>query len=817
MKRRTRFSMLLCLLLIFTMSFSTYAATDETDNVSSSSQAENNVSSSSQTTQNHGDGDSTVDSSSEPDASKSDDTKNPAAEEQPVASENAPDVTESPAANAAVSTATTETPVQQVIDGKKYLVYSDNSHYKGWFDLSADWRVYCNPDEDGAMIVGRVAEISTSLYLFDTNGILCKGSGTPVVNGAKYWLNNGIAQTGWLNMGNWRMYFDPSDGCKARTGLATVEEKRYIFDDNGVLYAENGTPVINGHKYWFTGDGSLRTGWLILGGWKMYFDPTDCAGKTGLTEIDGKHYIFDDNGVMQTASGTPVINNKKYWINPDGSLSTGWLRFGGWQMYFDATDFTAKTGLTEIDGQHYIFDRNGTMPSTSGTPVVDGKKYWINPNGTLNTGWLALGKWIMYFDPVSYTARTGLTQIGDKHYIFNDDGVSMAAAGTPIYNGSKYCFNTDGSLRSGWITIGSWKMYFDTTTFKGAVGVSKIDNKLYVFDDNGILLTGSGTAIVNGKKYYFNADGSIQVGWVTLGNWKMYFNPSTGAAVTGVSQVEGKQYVFDENGIWLTGQGTQVIGGKKYCFNSDNTVRTGWVTIGNWKFYFDPSTGAGRTGFSTIGGVRYYFDSNCVMATGAISISGTYYYFNDDGSMVVNAWKVVNGQNMYFDSQGKGSTNYSGPYLLKVDRTNCVVTAYAQDNSGNYTIAVKSMLCSVGLSGTPTPSGTFHTLQKFRLKELMGPSWGKWATRVTDGIYFHSVATGSASDPTHNVPPAEFNKLGQPASHGCIRLCVRDAKWIYDNCSLGTTVVIGDNFALPFGIPTLPKITGGVDPTDPEA
>ena len=36
----------------------------------------------------------------------------------------------------------------------------------------------------------------------------------------------------------------------------------------------------------------------------------------------------------------------------------------------------------------------------------------------------------------------------------------------------------------------------------------------------------------------------------------------------------------------------------------------------------------------------------------------------------------------------------------------------------------------------------------------------------------------------------QFNKLGQTASHGCIRLSVGDAKWIYDNCALGTKVTV---------------------------
>lgn len=831
--RKFKVSVLLCFALIFTMSFCVYGAADENNAVLSGSSI-NNESEKTGKGQEEGkdqEEGKNPEEGQESEADKdSDKNKNPENAAEPENTSNSGNNAAGGAGNVPVLTAVQSAPVmrtkgntnvtgpnQQVIDGKKYMIYSDGSHYKGWYDLTSEWRVYCDPDDNGAMITGSVKEISGNQYLFNEDGILIRGSGTPVVNGAKYWVSDGIVMSGWLNLAGSRLYFDAAAGYKAKTGLAAVEGKKYLFRADGVRYDEQGTPVIDGKKYWFAEDSSLRTGWLYFSGFKMYFDPNDCAAKTSLSQIEGKHYIFDKNGTMPSVSGTPVVDNEKYWVNPDGVLNSGWLKFNGWQMYFDPVTFTARTSLCEIEGNHYIFDKNGTMPSISGTPVIGNEKYWINPNGTLNSGWLILSGWQMYFDPVTFTAKKGLVSIGDKHYIFNDDGVSLAAAGTPIINGKKYCFNSDGSLRSGWITFNGWQMYFDPTTFQGASGVSSIEGKYYVFDGNGILLTGNGTQVINGKKYYFNPDGSIQIGWVTLGNWKMYFEPSTGAAATGVYKIEGKLYAFDQNGIWLTGSGTQVINGKKYCFNSDGSVQVGWVTLGSWKFYFDPSTGEARTGFSVISGNTYYFDSNGVMAVGPVVISSTYYYFNDNGTMVKNAWRIVNGQNMYFDSQGKGGNNYSGAYLLKVDRTNCVVTAYGQDNNGNFTIPIKSMLCSVGLPATPTPSGTFRTSAKFKLKELMGPSWGKWATRVTDGIYFHSVATGSASDPTHTVPPAEFNKLGQPASHGCIRLCVRDAKWIYDNCSLGTTVQIGNNFSLPFGIPTLPKISGGVDPTDPEA
>ncbi len=61
------------------------------------------------------------------------------------------------------------------------------------------------------------------------------------------------------------------------------------------------------------------------------------------------------------------------------------------------------------------------------------------------------------------------------------------------------------------------------------------------------------------------------------------------------------------------------------------------------------------------------------------------------------------------------------------------------------------------------------------------------------------------------------NKLGQVASHGCVRLCVRDAKWIYNNVPSGTPVEIyNSKNPGPLGKPEAIKLSGywGWDPTD---
>lgn len=159
------------------------------------------------------------------------------------------------------------------------------------------------------------------------------------------------------------------------------------------------------------------------------------------------------------------------------------------------------------------------------------------------------------------------------------------------------------------------------------------------------------------------------------------------------------------------------------------------------------------------------------------------------------------------------------PYLLAVNREAGVVTVYTVDAAtGQYAVPYMAMVCS---AGNDTPTGYYATPVNYSWRLLMGPSYGQYATRIYDGYLFHSVPYYSQHK--DDVEYDEFNKLGTVASLGCIRLAVVDVKWIYDNCPLGTPVVIyNDKDPGPMGKPgtiyTDPddEDKRGWDPTDPD-
>ncbi|QCI87331.1 L,D-transpeptidase [Vagococcus zengguangii] len=105
---------------------------------------------------------------------------------------------------------------------------------------------------------------------------------------------------------------------------------------------------------------------------------------------------------------------------------------------------------------------------------------------------------------------------------------------------------------------------------------------------------------------------------------------------------------------------------------------------------------------------------------------------------------------------------------------------------------IYTMICSTGDSkaGTPTPTGEFviepERGDKFYWAD--DDDWAyNWVSFSGHGIYlFHSVLMWNE----HEVEEKEAVRLGQEASHGCIRLPLPDSKWFYDNITTGTPVTI---------------------------
>ena len=103
-----------------------------------------------------------------------------------------------------------------------------------------------------------------------------------------------------------------------------------------------------------------------------------------------------------------------------------------------------------------------------------------------------------------------------------------------------------------------------------------------------------------------------------------------------------------------------------------------------------------------------------------------------------------------------------------------------------------SFVVSTGIldGDSNTPLGDY-VIENERGENFFAASLGEganyWVSFKDHGVYlFHSVPTDENGD----YILSEAEKLGKPASHGCIRMSVPDSKWFYENIPTGTPVKV---------------------------
>lgn len=159
--------------------------------------------------------------------------------------------------------------------------------------------------------------------------------------------------------------------------------------------------------------------------------------------------------------------------------------------------------------------------------------------------------------------------------------------------------------------------------------------------------------------------------------------------------------------------------------------------------------------------------------------------------------------------------DHSAKYFIVVYKKSQSVVVYGKDQNDNYTKEIKIFTCSTGKTSSPTRTGKYRIRAKYRWRWLEGNVYGQYNTSISDDYLFHSVPYLQQDAST--LDESEYDKLGTPASKGCIRLCVRDCKWIYDNCSVGTDVrIVDDSGSSGSGVPARIRSSdySGWDPSD---
>jgi lipoprotein-anchoring transpeptidase ErfK/SrfK len=129
----------------------------------------------------------------------------------------------------------------------------------------------------------------------------------------------------------------------------------------------------------------------------------------------------------------------------------------------------------------------------------------------------------------------------------------------------------------------------------------------------------------------------------------------------------------------------------------------------------------------------------------------------------------------------------NAPPAILINRSAFKLTLYKGGRTKSFTVAV-------GQPGHPTPAGTFHINDKQR-NPIWYPPNSPWAAGlgpvpagVGNPLGTRWMGTSYPAIGIHGTPVP--SSLGTRASHGCIRMAIPSAEWLFDQITIGTQVVI---------------------------
>ena len=165
------------------------------------------------------------------------------------------------------------------------------------------------------------------------------------------------------------------------------------------------------------------------------------------------------------------------------------------------------------------------------------------------------------------------------------------------------------------------------------------------------------------------------------------------------------------------------------------------------------------------------------------------YYFENGVSQ--KGWKRVDGYKLYFNEQGilqkdlEPIMGRPGSYVIRINKATRTLYVMAKDESGNFTIPYKTLMCS---TGTETPLGSFKIYEKYRWHFMHKDCYTQFLSRFYKGFIIHSLLYERAD--ARSFDAINYNFMDQAISGGCIRLKAIDSAWVYENCKNGKPVII---------------------------
>lgn len=383
-----------------------------------------------------------------------------------------------------------------------------------------------------------------------------------------------------------------------------------------------------------------------------YFTAGDCYGAEAKDLVDKygdtlrcdimklcHHGIGSGNSADLLAAIRP-----RYSFVPNSGVDNVSATTGRWRSY-TATKRASQNGMCYLVGNerktliyHIVNDQITLYQGNTVTPEskMTGWQYLYGADGVNRDHDL-------YYLNSDCKPVKGVKKIGDHYYRFKPGG--QMDYGT---------YSSNGTYK-GWKSFSNGERYYrlsaDGKYAYMSRGFDTIAGTLHYFDKNGYLVTSSTANTtelmgIAGDYYAVDDEGALSTDDWQIWDDAFYYFDSKGKMLHDCKyQIEGDYYLFDEDGIMMSGQvGTEIfdIGKNTYAVRKDGTLV------------------ANKLG--KINGATYYFNAKGVAQKNKIvKIGAKKYYFGKDGTLVCDQDFKLNGKEYHSNKKGVVSVVENDP------------------------------------------------------------------------------------------------------------------------------------------------------------
>lgn len=332
---------------------------------------------------------------------------------------------------------------------------------------------------------------------------------------------------------------------------------------------------------------------------------------------EGETWVYTDNSGNRVTNSWRQSGSNYYYLDSDGEMATD-----SW-----------------VDDSYYV-DVNGVRVTNQWVQVEEGTNDAPNSEG----GWF-------YLDASGRAVTDGWRTINGRRYHFDSDGTMQYG----WFTDDEYLYylgdENDGAARTGWVNLD----YDEDEGQEDGETAAEGSGEWFYFQANGRAVKATGdnsyvNRIINGYRYYFDENGVMATGWVSMGERE-------DDDVTGISTL--KYFGDADSG--------QMARGWRYLTDDpedsdDEEFEFGLASASN-------ASTSNTLNYDGGDGAWYYFDNN-----------GVPKYLSGDAATFTSATTRINGERYFFDQFGRMKSGLLG-FTLSDGTT---VSAYfgADDSDG---------------------------------------------------------------------------------------------------------------------------------------